>query len=654
MPAQRRVPALPAAVALALRLLCPAPCPAADDTRLLDYLFMQANEGGSSGGHVALGFDDRVYAYQRAPDGRLVLERDAGAHVRWLYAVLGNRAIERSRVAVAAPIWERLREGFNRRWLIQTRQLAVEERLTRGAELLALLAARARRVPPDGAAADRQATPPGDDAAASTRTSEGLPIEAAGYFAATPDGAPAAALAELRAAVAAAHGADFVARRASELRAHLAALVPDHVAAPAPPVSDAYPVVMESFADRYAAAVSGLVALDTLARAPGLEPAALATLAEPPLEAAERAALARYAAALRSALVRLAASSRPDFGFPLLVGMARLAAVERSLATGRLVVLDAFPANARRIPRAVVRRTADAARGICDDACADARASLGRFTAAAAIEERVYADLEDAVNRCAELTRGLAERRDVRLAGDRLVPARTAIVRDLVAPHVPVARLAAAARAAEDARRAYTRALDDAYGYDLVRRNCVSEAFAVIDDVLGPEVGPALGARIADPASRTVPHLAARAVGRRWRVAARDVTPSYRRARVDALARAGNPLAVRLRESNVLTSTIYRPSRDDSTFLFFTDDTVALRPLLGAANLAVGVGATALGLAQAPIDRGAALQAGLRGVLWSLPELFFVNVRKGSFDHVPRHTPPNAPPSPGIPPLSPR
>ncbi|MCC6765293.1 MAG: hypothetical protein IT293_11590 [Deltaproteobacteria bacterium] len=630
---------MPVALTLALRLLHPGPC-LGDDTRLLDYLYMQANEGGSSGGHVALGFDDRTYAYQRAPDARLVLERDTSAHLRWLYAVLGNRPIERSRIAVGAQTYERLRAGFNRRWLIQERQLAIEQQLTRGARLLALLAARAR----DSAS----------DATPTSSSDDGLPIEAAGYFATAPDGAPSAALAGLRAAVAAAHGPDFLARRTAALRAYVAALVPDDVATPAPPTPDTYPTVAESFADRYTAAVSGLVALATLERAPELDPAALMTLDEPPLTTDERSALVRYAAALRAALVRLAASARPDFGFPLLVGMARLAAVERSLATDRLVVLDGFPADARRIPRDVVRRTADAARGLRDDACADARASLGRFTATAAPAERAYAALEDAANRCAELTRGLAEERDVRLAGDLLVPTRTAPVRDLAVPRASLARLDAAARAAENARRTYARALDNAYGYDLVRRNCVTETFATIDAVLGPEVGPALGARITSPASRIVPHLAARAVERGWRVAARDVTPSYRRARVEALARAGNPIAVRLRESNVLTSTVYRPSRDDSTFLFFTDDVVALRPLLGAANLVVGVGATALGLAQAPLDRGAGLRAGLRGVLWSLPELFFVNVRKGSFDHVARRTPPDAPRSLGIPPPSPR
>jgi hypothetical protein len=68
--------------------------------------------------------------------------------------------------------------------------------------------------------------------------------------------------------------------------------------------------------------------------------------------------------------------------------------------------------------------------------------------------------------------------------------------------------------------------------------------------------------------------------------------------------------------------------------VFFTDDTVALRPLLGAANLVAAAGASVAGLVTMPLDHGARLRAGLRGALFSLPELAFVNIRKGSFTHV--------------------
>jgi len=43
--------------------------------------------------------------------------------------------------------------------------------------------------------------------------------------------------------------------------------------------------------------------------------------------------------------------------------------------------------------------------------------------------------------------------------------------------------------------------------------------------------------------------------------------------------------------------------------------------LLGAVNAAVGVVASAAGLAIVPIDRAATLRAGLTGIVYSLPEL---------------------------------
>jgi hypothetical protein len=87
-----------------------------------------------------------------------------------------------------------------------------------------------------------------------------------------------------------------------------------------------------------------------------------------------------------------------------------------------------------------------------------------------------------------------------------------------------------------------------------------------------------------------------------------------------------------LRESNVVTSTLYRVEPRDSIFLFFTDDLVAPRPLFGAANLLTGLAASAVGLTMLPVDGGETFWAGLRGAMFSLPELVFQNIRKGSFE----------------------
>jgi hypothetical protein len=127
-----------------------------------------------------------------------------------------------------------------------------------------------------------------------------------------------------------------------------------------------------------------------------------------------------------------------------------------------------------------------------------------------------------------------------------------------------------------------------------------------------------------------IPIVSSGAVARSYRTGGAATRPSYRQLSLVALADNESAWRVSLRESNTLTSTIYHPGPRDSSFLFFTDDTVALRPLLGAANLLVGVADSALGLATWPADGGARLRAGLRGTLFSLPELAFVNIRKGS------------------------
>ena len=130
---------------------------------------------------------------------------------------------------------------------------------------------------------------------------------------------------------------------------------------------------------------------------------------------------------------------------------------------------------------------------------------------------------------------------------------------------------------------------------------------------------------------RFIPFVAADAVETEYPVAATREVPSYREAALAAMYERENGLAVFLRECNVLTSTIYRGHADDSPFLFFTDDTVLTRPLFGVANLVTGLGASLAGLFLLPSGDADLLLQGLRGALFSVPELAFVNLRKGSF-----------------------
>jgi hypothetical protein len=123
-------------------------------------------------------------------------------------------------------------------------------------------------------------------------------------------------------------------------------------------------------------------------------------------------------------------------------------------------------------------------------------------------------------------------------------------------------------------------------------------------------------------------------VDREYPVTERIELTAHRRARLARMYAEESPVRVFLRESNTLTSTVYRRHPEDSLFLFFTDDVIAPRPIFGVANFLTGLGATAVGVVTLPHDGGRTLWAGVRGMLFSVPELFFFNIRKGSFDEV--------------------
>ena len=588
-------------------------------TPCFDYVYVDASEGGASGGHTAIRFDDEVYHFQHdAGLGRL--RREPWSHFLFRYGLRDNRTIRLSHVTSPAGPCAWLRDRFAERHLIQDRQLEHLAALRRDATMLSAL---------EGGAPDRTAA---------------LAVRGTGFF--PPPDAPTArspALAALRTRVVARYGDALLRRRAAEIADAARRVRPAE--APMPAIAaDQYPVLPATFAERWEALAAAHAALRILDAAPALAPGALTPpIAAAPLGESERRALMWTAERVADGLVPLPASARADWGFALLVGMARLAAIESALQQGRLVVLDAWPASPEVIDHGTIARYHAGAPLLAE---ADRRVAAARaaLAAGAAVGDVELSALEDAGGRRAAVVAAVEEGRDLPVSGERLVPARAAPPADVVQPALDGAELRAAAPAAAERAGTYAAALDRVWGYNVVSRNCVSAIFDTIDAAAARDAG-------ADPAAasaerlgghvdlrwslRFIPWVSAIAVDRTYQVAGDEELPSYRKARLAALSRVAPPLGVYLRESNVLTSTLYRRNPDDSLFVFFTDDAVAPRPVFGAVNLLAGAGASALGLALAPFDGGRLLVAGLRGALWSLPELAFVNVRKGTFPFLP-------------------
>src|SRR5215831_14141779 len=194
-----------AASCLLLALVAPA---AAEELgRRVDYLYIEANEGGSSGGHVALGLGDEVFHFEHRSPGILVLGLDDLEHFRYRYSVRENRTIH-----VSEETYTLLVERFRRRHFLQTRHLDVMDGLARDRATLEQMRAGV------------------------------LAIEAAGLFAPPEMPDTDADLAALRSRVQAAYGGDVLDRWIESVHARLQELDPAVLDLPEPPAAELPPV----------------------------------------------------------------------------------------------------------------------------------------------------------------------------------------------------------------------------------------------------------------------------------------------------------------------------------------------------------------------------------------------------------------------------
>jgi hypothetical protein len=413
------------------------------------------------------------------------------------------------------------------------------------------------------------------------------------------------------------------------------------------------PLVPAGFATRYRELVSGWLAIEALRAARPLRPGSFHAprSADFALEPAEIEGLRVYTEQLTEALVRLFASKRPDWGYPALIALARLVALDASINSGHLVLLDNFPEDAAAISPAIVGRHAQVLALVREERRVDFLATRREAFDAQSLTELQISVLETAGNLLLDIDRALTQGSPMRLYTGRVVPMKGAVRQDWPLPLLSPAPLRRALAGANEREGSYRAALKDLYPYDLISHNCVTEIFRTMEAAVAstePEVAPTL-ATVRDASTARlggyvdfghslnfIPFRSAQAVRATYRVSDIVERPSYRRIELDRMYRHESAARVDLRESNVLTARSYERNQDDPIFLFFTDDVVLRRPLYGIANFAVGIGGTLAGIVLSPIDGGATLRAGLDGALFSVPELAFVNIRKGSFAFAPR------------------
>jgi hypothetical protein len=611
----------------------------ANDSPSFDYLYILANEGGSSGGHTAIRFGPDVYHFQ-SEEGLLVLRRDRAEEFLYAYALLGNRTIQSSRVSVTQETQSRLVDRFRQRHRVQEAQIRLRESLERDLRLLEMLA-KHRREP------------------ANPHVDVSLPIPGLGYFElssipgnrsgiakGTIGSHPARSLtlAALNDAIAEAYGREFLADRRRSLTDALGRLATRNPAdwSVAPPSSlYEHPPFVRQYSSRLADLAAGLAAIDVLASAAPLESRAHHAPNEPYFELSpkETEAFRRYSKALSKQLVELVDSKRADWGETLLTGMARLLALNASIDSGSLVFLDTYPDESKTLDGSQLKGNEDIGAMMLLENRTQLDGSRAYFAKSPNAQELSWERLEERSNRYHEIAQSLQDDTPIRVESAHLVPARSAPYSVSVSLARDAAQRSQDLRLAREREHAYALGLQQLHHYDLILQNCATALFETINDSLGGSKDAshrALGGYIRSRNSLAfVPFVSSQQVSDRYRIIARESIPSYRQRRLEEMRNHESRFRVALRESNTFTSTAYHHGSDDSFFIFFTEDASVFRPLFGAANLIAAIGQSLLGVVTAPFDRGSNLTRGLTGAFVSLPELVFANIRKGSNDWVP-------------------
>jgi hypothetical protein len=470
-----------------------------------------------------------------------------------------------------------------------------------------------------------------------------------GYFQrkADPLAEGTAALRALREKVAERYGADFRERRRQSLRASLEILEQQDPAdwpVVVPDSAYAHPPFAYPWSSRFVDLAAGLAALDVLEQARALDPVFVNApqAAEFRIGAEEGEALERFARTLEEELIVLAGSRREDWGRAFLVGMARLAALDASVAKGRYVFLDTFPAQHGTIDEGTLQRRGDIVPRMLEDTRRQLAAARRYFVRADAPGELAWERVEERLVRHYELARAARGESNLRLARGHLVPERadSYVLPPLpsrvgVAPGVDLARVRARGQD-------YAAKIRQLHRYRLISQNCVTAILDTLNDEFADSPDgsrrPLGGVVEGEGSLAFIPFVSADQVNARYRVLGRQRVPSYRELRLSKLREQGSPFWLALRESNTLTARTYQRGKGDSFFVFFTEDPIWLRPIFGAVNLVAAIGESVWGLVTLPVDGGQTLTSGLKGAFVSLPELVFANIRKGSNDWVaPEH-----------------
>jgi len=594
---------------LAALLLCCAAFQggaAALETPTLDFVYIDSTVDMSAGGHSALRLGEAVYHFQLCPGGLFLLMRDPWNEFRYTRNSLGNRSITIHRVPLAQADFSKVESNLLTFYVQQERRLQILRELEKERDLLHRFAAGERWIS----------------------------VEGLGFFdeEARDDSHGVALRRQIDTQLGSRHLRDAFARVNSRLQEVDLQPIDFPIDSPDSPVvwSGGYSEAEELLHLREALRVL------LMANPLRLDALLIAETNAGPLTSSEMEAIAALREDILASITALVRTERPGRGKALLLQVARYHAISHTMEDRLLVTLDPFSDAARSRPLSELSGREPSFDLILEECAYDVAAFRAAVANLEGAERRqAYGRLEDSQGRMYELERLVCDGDPVRVEEGYLVPSRgrrMPLTLGLSDDDLSSARTTTKRNAV-----AYRKHVRASAGYNFLTRNCVTELARLVNGSFRSrgEAEKALGGHIEPGSGLTfIPCRFSKRAGRTYAVEETLDLPSYRLRRLAHL-RAEGGYGVWLRENNTITSTIYTPWHADTTFLFFTDDVFWPRPIFGLANTVYALIHTSGGVVMSPFDRGHHLSRGLRGIVFSLPELAFFNIRKGSFQATP-------------------
>lgn len=571
----------------------------------LDFIYVDANTGQSSGGHSALRFQDTVYHFQYYPDEIFRIVREPYENFSYSYNIYSNRTSRIVSLSLPESGLEKLRDGLERYSLQQFKHLNNLEGLRSDSDFFRGLHSRNPKVS----------------------------IPSLGYFGKESDSDETSSVyGFLRERL----GGNWLGKTRSRLRQELFQAVEqgrfsDFPALPAATRKE-YPFFKGGPAKWFLSRLSKLAFLETLEKGNGLSKETIFSPVSHRINELEKSKLSGLRDDLLNSLSTNLEEDSADWGPSALVSLARILAMEESLRSDRLVFLVTFPQGSDSVPfdRLLEQKeTTDRASGELFAASIEYRKNLNIVAEWNEEKYRIWEDLE---NRAFELRTGLARGISVRNTFEILHPSLPAAI-PYSFPLLSREELSSRLDLSEKREKEYYNNLKKLYDFRLIRKNCTTEIFDSFEDILNEkEYELWLGRRINPRTSLAfIPFAAYDKIKVDWKPVSEETVLSFRKRKLESMRKTESSWKVSLRESNTRTSTIYESNEEDSDFLFFTDDVIWIRPVYGLINLGFGLGNGFVGIFTLPFDKGARVKSGLQSAFFSLPELIFFNIRKGSF-----------------------